>query len=65
MVKVGGIWGRVPSIILALAVIGALGVLDYTITNPKVGEKFTEFYILGLDGKSIDYPEELIVGERG
>jgi uncharacterized membrane protein len=65
MVKVGGIWSRVPSIILALAVVGALGVLGYTITNPRAGEKFTEFYILGLDGKAIDYPEELVVGEEG
>jgi len=65
MVKVGGIWSRVPSIILVLAVVGALGVLGYAITNPKAGEKFTEFYILGLDGKAIDYPGELIVGEEG
>jgi uncharacterized membrane protein len=65
MVKVGGIWSRVPSIILVLAVVGALGVLGYAIASPKAGEKFTEFYILGLDGKAIDYPGELIVGEEG
>jgi len=55
----------VPSIILVLAVVGALGVLGYAIISPKAGEKFTEFYILGLDGKAIDYPGELIVGEEG
>lgn len=65
MVKVGGIWSRVPSIILVLAIVGALGMLGYAIASPKAGEKFTEFYILGLDGKAIDYPEELIVGEEG
>jgi uncharacterized membrane protein len=65
MVKVGGIWSRVPSIILVLAVVGALGMLGYAIASPKAGEKFTEFYILGLDGKAIDYPGELIVGEEG
>ena len=54
-----------PSIILVLAIVGALGVLGYAIASPKAGEKFTEFYILGLDGKAIDYPEELIVGEEG
>lgn len=54
-----------PSIILVLAVVGALGVLGYAIASPKAGEKFTEFYILGLDGKAIDYPGELIVGEEG
>jgi len=55
----------VPSIILVLAVVGALGMLGYAIASPKAGEKFTEFYILGLDGKAIDYPGELIVGEEG
>lgn len=54
-----------PSIILVLAVVGALGMLGYAIASPKAGEKFTEFYILGLDGKAIDYPGELIVGEEG
>ncbi len=54
-----------PSIILVLAIVGALGMLGYAIASPRAGEKFTEFYILGLDGKAIDYPEELIVGEEG
>ncbi len=65
MVKFEGIWSRVPSVILALAVMGTLGVLGYAIAIPKAGEKFTEFYILGLDGKAIDYPEDLVVGEVG
>jgi len=59
-----GVWGRVLSIILALVILGALGALGYTIANPKAKE-FTEFYILGLEGKAIDYPEELMVGEEG
>ncbi len=60
-----GTWGGVLSIILALAILGVLGMLGYTIANPEVGERFTEFYILGLDDKAIDYPEELMVGEEG
>lgn len=64
-VKFEGIWGGVLSIILALAILGALGMLGYTIANPGAGEKFTEFYILGLDGKAIDYPDGLVVGEEG
>ena len=60
-----GIWSGVLSIILALAILGALGMLGYTIANPGVGERFTEFYILGLDDKAINYPEELMVGEEG
>ena len=63
-VKGEGVWGRVLSIILVLIILGALGALGYTIANPKVRE-FTEFYILGLEGKATDYPEELMVGEEG
>jgi len=62
-------WGRgtldrVLSIILVVAVLGALGMLGYVIATPKVGERFTEFYILGLSGKATDYPKEIRVGEE-
>ena len=60
----GGVWERVLSIILALAILGALGTLGYIIVNPEK-ESFTEFYILGLRGKATDYPKELAVGEGG
>jgi len=50
------------TVILALAVLVAVGTLIYVVSNPKVGEKFTEFYILGLGGKAADYPRELEVG---
>jgi len=61
----GGVWDKVLSIILALAILGALGTLGYVIASPKVGERFTEFYIEGLEGKAADYPEELVLGEEG
>ena len=25
---------------------------------------FTDFYVLGIDGKAVDYPRELMVGEK-
>ena len=56
---------RILSIILIVAILGAIGTLGYVLTTPKVGERFTEFYVLGLEGKAIDYPEELKVGRRG
>ena len=60
----GGIWSRVLSIILALAILGTLGTLGYVLANPG-GERFTEFYIVGLSGEATDYPKELMVGEEG
>jgi uncharacterized membrane protein len=44
------------TIILVIALLGALGVLGYIIAVPRVSEQFTEFYILGLNGKAQDYP---------
>ena len=61
----GGVWDRMLSIILALAILGTLGTLGYAIASPKVGEKFTEFYIEGFEGKAADYPKELALGEEG
>ena len=59
----GGIWDKVLSVILVIAILGALGMMGYAIATPKVGERFTEFYILGLDGQAADYPMEIKVGE--
>lgn len=58
-------WDKVLSIILVASILGAIGTLAYVIITPKAGEKFTEFYILGLDGKAANYPNELTVGEEG
>jgi len=59
------IWDKTLSIILVVTVLGALGVMGYVIATPKVGEKFTEFYILGQEGNAGSYPSELTVGEEG
>lgn len=61
----GSAWDKALSVILALAIVGALGTVGYVIAMPKTGEKFTEFYILGEEGKAADYPKELVVGEEG
>ena len=52
------------TLMLALAVLAAVGMLIYVISVPKTGEKFTEYYILGLEGKAADYPRELKVGQK-
>lgn len=63
-------WGgskgdKALSVLLAISIFGAIGVLGYVIANPKVGEKFTEFYVLGVEGQASGYPEELELGETG
>jgi len=60
----GGNWDKALSVILVFAILGALGTVGYVIVKPKVGERFTEFYILGMEGKAVDYPKELVVGEE-
>ena len=60
----GGIWERALSIILVVAILGTLGTIGYLIVIPKAEERFTEFYLLGLEGKAMDYPKELVVGEE-
>ena len=60
----GGIQERMLFIILITAILGAMGTLGYLIATPKVGERFTEFYILSLSGRTIDQPKELVVGEE-
>jgi uncharacterized membrane protein len=56
---------KILSIILIAAILGSIGTLGYIIATHKVGERFTEFYILGLEGKAVDYLRELSVGGEG
>jgi uncharacterized membrane protein len=58
-------WDTLLSIVLLVAILGALGVVGYAIAMPKEGQRFTEFYLLGLEGKASDYPATLKVGDEG
>ena len=55
---------KVLSIVLVVSIIEIIGTLIYVISAPKVGERFTEFYILGLEGKAENYPAEVALGEE-
>lgn len=59
------LFDRVLSIALIVAILFAVGSIFYVVSMPKVGEQFTEFYILGMNGKAEGYPRELAVGEEG
>jgi uncharacterized membrane protein len=61
-------WGangfdRVLSVVLIGVILVCLGAIAYMASRPNQGEQFTEFYILGPDGKAADYPSELKVGQ--
>ena len=53
---------RTLTLVLALAILAAVGTLIYVISTPKVGEKFTEFYILGPGKMAYDYPTKVSAG---
>lgn len=53
------------SIILIIILIAAITATVYIIVNPNPGEKFTEFYILGSDGKAGNYLANVTAGQSG
>ena len=55
---------KILSLILVLVILGSVGIISYVIAAPKVGERFTEFYILGPEGKAEGYPTEVMVGQE-
>lgn len=60
-----GTWNKALSVLLVLAIVGAVGIMSYVTVTPKVGGRFTEFYVLGPESMGKDYPRELEIGERG
>lgn len=57
-------WNRILLAVLILTILGTLAMIGYTIASPKVGETFTEFYILGSEGKAANYPINIQVGKE-
>ncbi len=55
---------KILTVILIISIVVSIAVLVYIIVTPKQSEKFTEFYILGPNGKAADYPTNLIVGQN-
>ncbi|AFD00166.1 putative membrane protein [Methanocella conradii HZ254] len=55
---------RALTIILIISILLSICTLAYVIMVPKQGEKFTEFYILGPEGKADNYPTRYVLGDR-
>ncbi len=49
--------------ILIICIVLSIAVTAYVIAVPKQGEKFTEFYILGSNGKADNYPTKFFTGD--
>lgn len=56
---------RKLTIVLLISIIITMATLTYVLVTPREGEQFTEFYILGMNGKASAYPTELRTGESG
>ncbi len=54
---------RILTVALIASIVFAVGTLIYVVSNPKRGEQFTEFYILGMSGMAEGYPTDFRVGE--
>ena len=61
--KAKGRLDKYLSIALIISIIAVIGMLIYMIAIPRIGERFTEFYILGPDGMAYNYPSMLTIGE--
>ncbi|MFQ5884303.1 MAG: DUF1616 domain-containing protein, partial [Thermoplasmata archaeon] len=55
---------KVLTVALVISIITAVSVLVYALTVPRVGERFTEFYILDENGMAENYPTSLNATEN-
>lgn len=56
---------KLISVGLVSCIVVAGGLTAYVASMPRVGECFTEFYVLGYGGKIENYPTNLTLGESG
>jgi uncharacterized membrane protein len=55
---------RALSIVFVLIILATISALIYTVASVNTRDEFTEFYILGQNGKAEDYPKQILSGEE-
>ena len=63
LIFIMGRLNRTFTVLLAGAIVCALGFLGYIMATPKLEEQFTEFYILDRNGRTNSYPVEFITND--
>jgi uncharacterized membrane protein len=53
------------TVVLIFAILTSVFAIGYVVAVPREGEHFTEFYVLGPQGKATNYPQNLSVGQSG
>ena len=56
---------RILTWLLSAALLGTIVVLILVVASPKRSEGLTEFFLLGAEGRAVDYPVELRPGQTG
>jgi len=56
---------KVFSSILGLLILATIVAIVYVTQSPPARGTFTEFYLLGVEGKAEGYPEGLVIGQEG
>ena len=59
----GGVLDRSLTVALAVSIFVALGTFLFVLAKPEVGERFTEFYVLGPYGDADYYPRRVLQGQ--
>lgn len=56
---------RVLTVFLILSILLSVATLAFVVLSPKEGEHFTEFYLLGPQGKADNYTTDYMLGQSG